>query len=135
MGETKRWAAAVITTCTSAPRSIRRRTRSGLLYAAMPPVTPNRIRVFGVNGYPSALEAIDVAFELLFHGRFLAAFLAQVLLLSTDVDPDAHQIVRQLIRHGLRIGIDGIGLKCMLLVRSFLSLPFNVSRKDEVTLI
>jgi hypothetical protein len=31
MGETKRCAAEVITTCTSAPRSISRRTRSGLL--------------------------------------------------------------------------------------------------------
>src|SRR5687768_16482341 len=32
-------------TCTSAPRSISRRTRSGPLYAAMPPVTPSRMRL------------------------------------------------------------------------------------------
>ena len=36
-------APAVITTCTSAPRARKRRTRSGLLYAAMPPVTPSRM--------------------------------------------------------------------------------------------
>ena len=41
---TKCAAAAVITTLTSAPASRRRRTRSGHLYAAIPPVIPSRMR-------------------------------------------------------------------------------------------
>ncbi len=42
VGDTMRVALGVMTTRTSAPASLRRRTRSGLLYAAMPPVTPSR---------------------------------------------------------------------------------------------
>jgi hypothetical protein len=43
-GVTKRRAPALITTCTSAPCSRSWRTSSAALYAAMPPVTPSRIR-------------------------------------------------------------------------------------------
>ena len=42
-GVIKALAAGVIITRTSAPRSRRRRTSSGALYAAMPPLTPSRI--------------------------------------------------------------------------------------------
>src|SRR5262249_26208514 len=42
-GATKRVALGVTMTRTSAPASRRRRTRSGVLYAAIPPVTPRTI--------------------------------------------------------------------------------------------
>ena len=44
-GDTNLPAPGVITTCTCAPFSRSRRTISGLLYAATPPVTPRRIRI------------------------------------------------------------------------------------------
>ncbi len=53
-GVTNWRAPAVITTWTSAPRSRRRRTISALLYAAMPPETPSRIRT-GVDDPMGAL--------------------------------------------------------------------------------
>src|SRR5438128_2739872 len=47
-GETKRAAFGVRTQRTSAPASRKRRTRSGVLYAAIPPEMPRTMRMFAV---------------------------------------------------------------------------------------